>query len=293
MTAQHFLVPIDFSSYAEQALDSAIALAQKLQARVTLLHVIQPPGVNVAGGIWPSATFLQDLEAAVTRDMEGYLVRVTAAGLAGEIVIVHGVPFQEILDTAKARQVDLIIMGTHGRTGLSHVLLGSVAEGVAFTAAQIPSIAERRYPASLAGPSYPDGIPIYPETDLERLITTLHVDEVVFAYSDVANQTVMLLAQRVLAAGVTFTFLGPRATMLASQVPVIAVCAVRTGFCMSRRCECSMTLRRSASLHWKRSCRYWHRGPSCSSASDCAYDRRHNSCTHGNTRWLWHRFSSS
>ena len=84
MTAQHFLVPIDFSSYAEQALDSAIALAQKLQARVTLLHVIQPPGVNVAGGIWPSATFLQDLEAAVTRDMEGHLARVTAAGLEGE-----------------------------------------------------------------------------------------------------------------------------------------------------------------------------------------------------------------
>ena len=131
MTAQHVLVPLDFSAYAEQALDSAIALAQKLQARVTLLHVIQPPAVvNVAGGIWPSSTFLQDLEAAGTRDMEGYLARVTAAGLAGEIVIVHGVPFQEILDTAKARQVDLIIMGTHGRTGLSHVLLGSVAEKV-------------------------------------------------------------------------------------------------------------------------------------------------------------------
>jgi universal stress protein A len=130
MTVHHVLVPLDFSTYAEQALDYAIALAQKLQARVTLLHVIQPPGVNVAGGIWPSATFLQDLEAAVTRDLEGYLARVTAAGLAGEIVIVHGVPFQEILDTAKARQVDLIIMGTHGRTGLSHVLLGSVAEKV-------------------------------------------------------------------------------------------------------------------------------------------------------------------
>ena len=129
MTAQHVLVPLDFSAYAEQALDSAIALAQKLQARVTLLHVIQPP-VNVTGGIWPSSTFLQDLEAAITRDMEGYLARVTAAGLAGEIAIVHGVPFQEILDTAKARQVDLIIMGTHGRTGLSHVLLGSVAEKV-------------------------------------------------------------------------------------------------------------------------------------------------------------------
>ena len=100
---------------------------------------------------------------------------------------------------------------------------------VAFTAAQIPSIATRRFPASLAGPSYPDGIPIYPESALEDIIATLHVDEVVFAYSDVANQTVMLLAQVVLAAGATFMLLGPRATMLASQVPVIAVCAVRTG----------------------------------------------------------------
>jgi universal stress protein A len=131
MTVHHVLVPLDFSTYAEQTLDYAIALAQKLQARVTLLHVIQPPAVvKVEGGIWPSSTFLQDLEAAVTRDMEGYLARVTAAGLAGEIAVVHGVPFQEILDTAKARQVDLIIMGTHGRTGLSHVLLGSVAEKV-------------------------------------------------------------------------------------------------------------------------------------------------------------------
>jgi nucleotide-binding universal stress UspA family protein len=131
MTVHHVLVPLDFSTYAEQALDYAIALAQKLQARVTLLHVIQPPAiVNVEGGLWPTSTFLQDLEAAVTRDMEGYLARVTAAGLEGEMVVVHGVPFQEILDTAKASQVDLIIMGTHGRTGLTHVFLGSVAEKV-------------------------------------------------------------------------------------------------------------------------------------------------------------------
>jgi predicted GTPase len=102
-------------------------------------------------------------------------------------------------------------------------------EVVAFTATQIPHIAGRRYPASLAGAGYPDGIPIYPETDLERLITTLRVDEVVFAYSDVANQTVMLLAQRVLAAGASFTLPGPQVTMLASQRPVTAVCAVRTG----------------------------------------------------------------
>jgi len=131
MTVYHVLVPIDFSPYAEQALAYAITIAQKLQARVTLLHVIQPPLVAGADmGAWPSPTFLQELETAITRDMAGYLARVTAAGLAGEIVIVHGVPFQEILDTAKARQVDLIIMGTHGRTGLSHILLGSVAERV-------------------------------------------------------------------------------------------------------------------------------------------------------------------
>jgi nucleotide-binding universal stress UspA family protein len=131
MTGHHVLVPIDFSPYAEQALDYAIALAQKLQARVTLLHVIQPPLVAGADmGVWPSPAFIDDLKTAITRDMEGSLARVTAAGLAGEIAVVHGVPFHEILNTAKARQMDLIIMGTHGRTGLPHVLLGSVAEKV-------------------------------------------------------------------------------------------------------------------------------------------------------------------
>jgi nucleotide-binding universal stress UspA family protein len=86
MTAHHILVPIDFSPYAEQALDYAIALAQKLQARVTLLHVIQSPLVAGADmGVWPSPAFIDDLETAITSDMENYLARVTAAGLAGEI----------------------------------------------------------------------------------------------------------------------------------------------------------------------------------------------------------------
>ena len=108
MTVHHVLVPIDFSPYAEHALDYAIALAQKLQARVTLLHVIQPPLVAGADmGVWPSPAFVDELEAAIMGDMEGYLARVTAAGLAGEIAVVHCVPFQEIIDTAKARQVDL------------------------------------------------------------------------------------------------------------------------------------------------------------------------------------------
>jgi predicted GTPase len=153
-------------------------------------------------------------------------------------------------DLAQRRRV--LIMGAAGRDFHNFLCCyrdDPQTEVVAFTAAQIPSIAERRYPASLAGPSYPDGIPMYPETDLERLITTLHVDEVVFAYSDVANQTVMLLAQRVLAAGATFTLLGPRATMLSSQVPVIAVCAVRTGCGKSAVTRRVVTLLRQHGFH--------------------------------------------
>jgi nucleotide-binding universal stress UspA family protein len=131
MTIHHILVPIDFSPYAEHALDYAIALAQRLQARVTLVHVFQlPPVVHVEGKRWPSSTLIDDLEADVRRDLEADRARITAAGLEGECVMVQGIPFQEILDTAKARHVDLIVMGTHGRTGLSHVLLGSVAERV-------------------------------------------------------------------------------------------------------------------------------------------------------------------
>jgi predicted GTPase len=102
-------------------------------------------------------------------------------------------------------------------------------EVVAFTATQIPSIAGRRFPASLAGPHYPQGIPIYLETELGTLLATHQVDEVVFAYSDVANQTLMSIAQMVLAAGANFRLLGTHATMLPSRVPVVAVCAVRTG----------------------------------------------------------------
>lgn len=131
MAAQHFLVPIDFSEYANQALDYAITLAGKLGARLTLLHVIQPlPLGGVDMGVTLPAAYFQDLEAEIRRDMEAALERVTTAGLEGDIAIVHGVPFHEIIETAKTQQVDLIIMGTHGRTGLQHVFLGSVAEKV-------------------------------------------------------------------------------------------------------------------------------------------------------------------
>ena len=100
---------------------------------------------------------------------------------------------------------------------------------VAFTAAQIPDIAGRRYPAELAGPRYPDGIPILPEEDLASLIGDLEVDECVFSYSDVSYDHVMHLCSIVQAAGASYTILGPRDTQIASTKPVISVCAVRTG----------------------------------------------------------------
>ena len=100
---------------------------------------------------------------------------------------------------------------------------------VAFTAAQIPGIEDRVYPPELAGPLYPEGIPIRPEEMLEELVRDLRVDEVVFAYSDVSHEFVMHLASRALAAGADYTLLGPRSTMIKAEVPVVAVCAVRTG----------------------------------------------------------------
>ncbi|CAN5424839.1 cyclic 2,3-diphosphoglycerate synthase [soil metagenome] len=102
-------------------------------------------------------------------------------------------------------------------------------EVVAFTAAQIPGIEGRLYPPELAGPLYPDGIGIHPEGDLESLIASHEVDEVVFSYSDVSHETVMHQASRVLATGPDFTLLGPSRTALKARVPVVAVCAVRTG----------------------------------------------------------------
>ena len=102
-------------------------------------------------------------------------------------------------------------------------------EVVAFTAAQIPGTAGRTYPPSLAGPRYPQGIPIVAEAELADLIRGHDVDEVVFAYSDVSYADVMRRAAVAIAAGADFTLLGPKSTTLESVKPVIAVCAVRTG----------------------------------------------------------------
>ena len=126
----------------------------------------------------------------------------------------------------------VVIMGAAGRDFHDFNVAyraDPAVEVVAFTAAQIPGIAGRRYPPSLAGPLYPGGIPIEDESRLEELCAAHGVQRVVFAYSDVTHETVMHAASRALAAGADFRLLGPRRTMLRSRRPVLAVGATRTG----------------------------------------------------------------
>ncbi|HEX9934605.1 MAG TPA: GTPase, partial [bacterium] len=139
----------------------------------------------------------------------------------------------------------IIIMGAAGRDFHNfNVFYRSNAsvDVVAFTATQIPNIEGRLYPPELAGPLYPKGIPIHPEADLVSLIKSLAVDEVVFAYSDVSYEFIMHKASQVVGEGAAFILLGQNQTMLKSSVPVIAICAVRTG------CGKSQTTRRVSDI---------------------------------------------
>jgi predicted GTPase len=125
-----------------------------------------------------------------------------------------------------------IILGAAGRDFHTFNMLfrdDPMRDCVAFTAAQIPGISGRRYPAALAGPLYPDGVPIHDEAELPALLARGDIDEVLFAYSDVPQAHVMRLGAVALAGGADFVLPGPRATMLPSRRTVIAICAVRTG----------------------------------------------------------------
>ncbi len=126
----------------------------------------------------------------------------------------------------------IIIMGAAGRDFHDFLVVfrdDPAFEVVAFTATQIPGIDRRVFPAALAGPGYPDGIPIVPEAELPSLIEDRGADQVVFAYSDVSHVELMHKASLVQASGADFVLLDPERTMLPSRVPVISVCAVRTG----------------------------------------------------------------
>jgi len=125
----------------------------------------------------------------------------------------------------------VLIIGAAGRDFFNFLTVyrdDRDVEVVAFTAQQIPHISERRFPASLAGPRYPQGIPIYPESRLEGLIRELRADTCVLSYSDLSAEVVLHLSARVNAAGADFVMLGAR-HVLTSKKPVVAVCASRTG----------------------------------------------------------------
>lgn len=130
------------------------------------------------------------------------------------------------------RRRKTVILGAAGRDFHNFNVLFRESddhEVIAFTATQIPNVSGRVYPASLAGPLYPDGIPIVPEEELPELITGKGAEHVVFSYSDVSHEHVMHLASRVTALGAEFCLPGVNQTMIKSSKPVVAVCAVRTG----------------------------------------------------------------
>lgn len=130
------------------------------------------------------------------------------------------------------RRKKVLIMGAAGRDfhNFNTVFRDNAKyEVVAFTATQIPDIEGRRYPPSLAGDNYPNGIPILPEDELVEIIEEEHIEEVIFSYSDVSHEYVMNRASSVLSAGADFVLLGNRETMIKPKVPLISVCAVRTG----------------------------------------------------------------
>ena len=126
----------------------------------------------------------------------------------------------------------VIIMGAAGRdfhNFNTYFRDNPAYQVVAFTAAQIPDIEGRLYPTKLAGKLYPEGIPIYAEEELPQLIEKNDVDQVVFAYSDVAHEDIMHKASLVLACGADFRLMGPKTTMLKSKCKVVAITSVRTG----------------------------------------------------------------
>ncbi|RMG19664.1 MAG: GTPase [Methanobacteriota archaeon] len=146
------------------------------------------------------------------------------------------------------KKINVLIMGAAGRdfhnfnTVFRDGPNADLYEVKAFTAEQIPGIDDKKYPAELAGPKYPEGIPIHPAKDLEKLIKELDIDLVVLAYSDLSYEYVMTQSARANAAGADFMLIGPKATMLKSNKPVISICAVRTG------CGKSQTTRRVSEI---------------------------------------------
>jgi len=136
MDIRHILAPTDFSDYSKKALSDALELAQTFGAKLSLLHVIEPPPYPIEG-FAPSAVgadLLGDLERQASAELAQVLPDAQEATIEVTRAVAIGAPSQTIVETAEAEHVDLIGMATHGRTGLSHLLIGSVAERVVRTA---------------------------------------------------------------------------------------------------------------------------------------------------------------
>jgi universal stress protein A len=136
MDIRQILAPTDFSEFSKQAVESALALARRFKAKLLLLHVVELPAYPVEG-VWPSplgTALLEDLERQARLDLAQVLPDTPHVTVEVIRQVVVGTPYRKIVDVAAAENVDLIVMATHGRTGLSHLVMGSVAERVVRTA---------------------------------------------------------------------------------------------------------------------------------------------------------------
>jgi nucleotide-binding universal stress UspA family protein len=136
MDIRQILAPVDFSEFSKQAAESALALAQTFGAKLLLLHVVELPVYPIEGFV-PSSmgtTLLEDLERQASLDLAQLLPETQHATVEVIRQVVVGTAYHKIIEVAEAEKVDLIVMATHGRTGLSHLVMGSVAERVVRTA---------------------------------------------------------------------------------------------------------------------------------------------------------------
>jgi universal stress protein A len=136
MEIRRILAPTDFSELSMQGLKSALEWAEAFGAKLLLLYVVEPPPYPVEG-IVPShlgATMLDDLERQATNDLAQMLSETQASKMDVARRVVVGIPYRKIVDVAEEEKIDLIVMTTHGRTGLSHLMMGSVAEKIVRTA---------------------------------------------------------------------------------------------------------------------------------------------------------------
>jgi nucleotide-binding universal stress UspA family protein len=136
MQFRHILAPTDFSEYSKQAVSSALELAKKFGAKLSILHVVELPPYPVEGYVPPSltTTFMEDLEREASQELAQLAPEAESTGVEVARLVTVGSPYRKILDMAEADGVDLIVMATAGRTGFSRLVMGSIAERVVRTA---------------------------------------------------------------------------------------------------------------------------------------------------------------